>query len=75
MTPARQQLLAAAAAAGYTVTTDRRGHTQIIKRVGRWRKPYGLVIYADGTAVRADVDLGVAAGVRDYKTMRIILGI
>jgi hypothetical protein len=75
MTPARQQLLAAAAAAGYTVTTDRRGHTQIIKRVGRWRKPYGLAIYADGTAVRLDCDFGVAAGIRDYHTMRVILGI
>jgi hypothetical protein len=75
MTTARESLLNDARAAGYTVTIGKDGHTEIAKRVGRWKRLRGLVIYPDGCAVVAEVDLAATACIRDYKTMRVVLGI
>jgi hypothetical protein len=61
--------------AGFSVET-KGGETYIIKRVGRWKKATGLVIYGDGTAFDVTVEnLGAAKGLRSYKDMRTILGI
>lgn len=75
MTNNRKKLIDDATAAGYTVTTDGDGTVKIIKRVGRWQRPVGLMIHADGVAFDVTVAPSVAKGVVAYKTMRTILGI
>jgi hypothetical protein len=76
MTSARQSLIKDAKAAGYSIELQRDGAAiHIVKRIGRWRKPVGLVIYGDGTAFMLDVRSDVAKGIRSHKDMRSILGI
>ena len=77
----RSKLYADATAAGYTVTRESGGHVDIVRRAKPTRNyPRGMIlagirIYEDGTAVRLDVDLSVAAGMRSYAVMRKVLGL
>jgi hypothetical protein len=73
MTPRMTSLIADAKRAGYRVTT--KGTTTVIlKLVGRWNRPHGLLIYDDGTAIDVSVEhLDVAKGLRSYKDMRAVL--
>lgn len=76
MTTEKTTLIEDAARAGYSVEPQKDGTTiAIVKRVGRWKKLSGLMLYNDGTAIRLDVDLSVALAIRSVKAMRNILGI
>jgi hypothetical protein len=68
-------LLSDARGAGWTVASDADGTVRVTRRVGRWEKTVGLVIHADGTAIRLDVHPSVATGIRSYATMRTVLGL
>ena len=69
-------LFSDAVAAGYIVERYRGTDLLIIKRVGRWKKPVGLIVYEDGTAFDLSVDdLSVAKCLRSCTKMRFVLGI
>jgi hypothetical protein len=66
----------AAANAGYQVTEHRNGCVSITKahaRTGRILR--GVIIYPNGTAVRSDVDLVNAIGIRGTAAILKALGI
>jgi hypothetical protein len=74
MTTNRAKLINDAKAAGYSVEMCRDGSTiRIVKKIGRWQKPVGIVLYDDGTAFDVSLDLCVARGLRSFKSMRSIL--
>jgi hypothetical protein len=60
--------------AGYVVSSHS-GHVDIVKRDRRGRLISGIVVYENGTAFDATVDLSVARGIRSYAAMRKVLGI
>jgi len=71
-----QQLVDEAKSAGFTITKDPDGTIKIVKRHGGHGRPIrGLVIFPNGTAFDATVDLSVARGIRSYKAMRSVLGL
>jgi hypothetical protein len=77
MTANMTKLTQDAKAAGYSVREES-GHVYISKNVmiNQYKtRVAGIVVYADGTAIRLDVDLAVASGMRSYKAMRAALGI
>jgi len=72
----RQRLIEDARAAGFEVKQDSDGTVSIVKiHRGTGRPIRGLVIYPNGTAFDATVDLSVARGFRSYKAMRSVLGL
>lgn len=75
MTKALEKLLGDAKAAGYTVRVDGAGNIDIFKSTVTGRIVQGLVLYPDGTAFDATVDLSVTKGIRSYKEMRMVLGL
>ena len=78
MSPQRQQLIADARAAGYEVTHDKAdGSTCIVARRHRRTREIlqGVIIYYDGTAIDLTVDLGVARGMKSFKTIRRHIGL
>lgn len=78
MSPAREMLLRDARAAGYVISAGSAGETVIVRTIGvngTTTRRRGIVIFDDGTAIRVDVDLSVAAGMRSYRDMRAVLGI
>jgi len=74
---AKDRLIRDAESAGYSVEkSSSTGRILLVKRHGgHGRVTRGLVLYPDGTAVDATLDLTVAKGVRSYKAMRRILGL
>lgn len=75
MTANMTSLIEDAEAAGFTAKVDADGQVAITKKVGRWRKDVGLVVYGCRTAFDVTVAPNVAKGLRSYKDMRIVLGI
>ncbi len=71
----REKMLADAAAAGYAI--ERKGETTyVVRRQKRTRQILaGIVIWGDGTATRADIDLSLCLSIRTIKAMREQLGI
>lgn len=68
-------LIGDAQRAGYRVSMGGSGETYLTRKVGRWQKTEGIVIYADGTAFDVTVDCEAAKCLQSYKSMRIVLGI
>lgn len=76
LTPAKQQIVEDAVSAGY-VREDGDFWIDLVKR-SKHRKPRvlaGIRLYRDGTAIRLDVDLSVATGIRSHAAIRAQLGI
>ncbi len=71
-TPRKRALLLAALAAGYHVVPSGKS-VEITKRTPRTIT--GIVLYENGTAFDASVDLSVARGIRSYAEMRKLLGL
>ncbi len=74
-TKSRKELLRDASAAGYSIGPHHGCAIYISKKVGRWKKPRGLVLYDDGTAFVLDVECDAATTIRSYKDMRKALSI
>ncbi len=69
------QMLQDAIKAGYSVEVELREHgsTLIVKRNKRGRIKYGIEIFPDKTAIRADVELGLCLCIRGIKAQREVL--
>ena len=76
LTVAKQQICDDAMRAGY-VREDGEYSIDLVK-YSKHKQPIvlaGLRIYQDGTAIRLDIDLRVASGIRSHAVMRAVLGI
>jgi hypothetical protein len=76
ITPAKKQIIDDAVSAGYA-REDGEFSVDLVK-LSKHKKPRvlaGLRIYQDGTAVRLDIDLSIAIGIRSHAGMRAVLGI
>lgn len=71
-------LIEDARAAGFEIRDASGGGVEIVKWDGRTkgRRPLqGLVLFGNGTAIDATVDLAASKGIRSYAAMRKVLGL
>lgn len=73
--PAKRALIEDAKRAGYSVRRDDYQVAIVRRHKGTGRVLQGIVLYQDGTAIRADVDLSVATGMRSDADMRAVLSL
>lgn len=76
LTSAKQQIVDDALKAGYSFEDGE--YSVDLVRFSKHKQPRllgGVRIYQDGTAVRLDIDLAVATGIRSHASMRAVLGI
>lgn len=73
--PAKRALIEDAKRAGYSVRRDDYQVAIVRRHKGNGRVLQGIVLYQDGTAIRADVDLSVATGMRSDADMRAVLSL
>lgn len=73
--PAKQRLIADAQDAGYEVERDG-AQVEVVRRHKRTGSILqGIVLYQDGTAIRCDVDISIATGMRSNAEMRDVLSL